>query len=143
VSTTPLSGDAKTLTQILEDHPTLWWGGWWTPQLEQQSPPGTSGRRRRETVSESGLAQFRRALTFLEVAPRNKSINRRHVTYGWKHCAERWARANSEGNYETYYVGEGSFIAACIASGMLIKREERGTYTNLATAAWSLGEYRA
>jgi hypothetical protein len=134
--------DRHILGGILEAHPLLSWRGWWSGWNDCNEPPGTLERVRRETLNEYGLAQFRRARSFLEVAPRIKTLNRRHVTYGWKHCAERWTRASGEDRYVNYYVGEGSFIAACIASGMLIRREKFGTYTNLATAAWSMGDSR-
>jgi hypothetical protein len=47
---------------------------------------------------------------------------------------------NNFGRYKKRYVGEGSFIAACIANGMLIHRGGLATYTNLATFAWELGD---
>jgi hypothetical protein len=134
--------DRQILAGVLEAQPLLSWRGWWSDWNDRNKPSGTLERVRWETLDEHGVAQFRRAMAFLEVAPRTKSLNRRHVTYGWKHAAERWTRASMGGRYDAYYIGEGSFIAACIASGMLVKREARGTYTSLATAAWSMGEYR-
>ena len=131
--------DAETLERILAEHPTLSWRGFWIRWNDRNEPPGTLERVRRETLDEYGLAQYRRAMAFLKTAPRIKTLNRRHATYGWKHAAERWTRASTEDRYVDYYVGEGSFIAACIASGLLIRREKFGTYTNLATAAWSMG----
>jgi hypothetical protein len=127
--------DASALTAILKANPTLSWRGWWS------RPPGALVQFRRETLvsdGRNGLAQFRRAMAFLEVAPRTRSLNRKHCTYGWKHTAERWYQTDVA-QYEDYYVGEGCFIAACIASGLHIHRGDYGTYTNLSQRAWSMG----
>jgi hypothetical protein len=134
--------DAGALARILIDNPTLSWRGWWSRRHDNNEPPGTLERVRRESLDEFGLAQFRRAMAFLEAAPRTMSINRRHGTYGWKHCAERWTRSTNGGDHVDYYVGEGSFIAAAIASGMTLRRGDYGTYTNLSQHAWSMGGRR-
>jgi hypothetical protein len=132
--------DYQTVAAILELHPLLSWRGWWSNHYEVSEPVGTLARVRRETLDEYGLAQFRRAMAFLEAAPRIQSVNRRHCCYGWKHAAERWTRSTNGGRYADYYIGEGSFIAACIESGMQIHRERLGTYTNLSMKAWEMGE---
>jgi len=134
--------DAKNFAAILKDNPTLSWRGWWSWWHDNNEPPGTLKRVRQESLDDCGLAQFRRARLFLQVAPRTKSINRRHVTYGWKHCAERWTRASNDVPYADYYIGEGSFIAAAIASGMTIHRNRYDTYTNLSQHAWLMGAHR-
>jgi hypothetical protein len=134
--------DAEVLRRILAENPSLSWRGWWGRRNEISEPPGTLERVRGETQGEFGLAQFSRAMGFLEIAPRTKGLNRRHCAYGWKHRVEAWARSINPSRGQDYYCGEGCFIAACLASGLLIQRGGLATYVNLATSAWELGEPR-
>jgi len=134
--------DYRILAAILNDNPTLTWRGWWNRYDARTQPPGAFQQFRRETLASddrNGLAQFQRAMAFLGVSPRIKSINRGHSTYGWKHAAERWNRSRNEDRYADVYVGEGCFIAACIASGVTIRRRENATYANIAERASALG----
>jgi hypothetical protein len=127
--------DRRTVEAILNSEPELSWRGWWRPWNNANEPPGTLDRVRRETLDEYGLAQFRRALDFLEVAPRTDAINRTRCCYSWKHECERWHRSGDQ-PYRDTYTGEGAFIAACIANGMPIKRTPRGTFTTISNRAW-------
>jgi hypothetical protein len=131
--------DHRSVAAILDLHPLLSWRGWWSAHHEASEPAGTLARVRRETLDEYGLAQFRRAMTFLEVAPRTKGINLRRGCYAWKHCVERWHRSSGT-PYRDTYCGEGSFIAACVASGMPIKLTAGGTFTALSDRAWAMGD---
>lgn len=133
--------DHDALAAILEANPTLSWRGWWNSRDERTYPPEALAEFRRETLASdgrSGLGQFQRAMAFIAVAPRIKSVNRRHSCYGWKHRAQAMFRGAAEGRYADYYVGEGAFIAAAIASGLTIYRGDYATFTNLREKAWSL-----
>ena len=107
--------DAETLARILVENPTLAAqvtrdGAWFDAQL---------------------VEEFRRAMAFLEVAPRRKTVNFRTTCYDWKHVAEAWTQRRGGTGY---YISEVSFIAACIAKCLLVKRDEAGrAYTNLAS----------
>jgi hypothetical protein len=83
-------------------------------------------------------------MAFLEVAPRTRSLNRKHCTYGWKHTAERWYQTDVA-QYEDYYVGEGCFIAACIASGLHIHRGDYGLVVTCVPKVpfWKLRDFNA
>lgn len=131
--------DQSLLAGILAQNPSLSWRGFWTRWHDANEPAGTLDRVRRETLDEWGLAQFGRAMAFLEVAPKTKAITREHGTYGLKHVAERWHRKTVDAHSD-YYVGEGAFIAACIAQGLTIHRAKYATFTNLSARAWMLGE---
>jgi hypothetical protein len=129
----------RALGTVLDREPLLSWRGWWTTHNETSEPPATFDRVRRETSDEFGLAQFGRAVAFIEAAPRTRTINRRHGCYGWKHAAERWHRTAAL-PYAGYYIGEGAFIAACIVGGLLICRQRTTTFTNLSERAWAMGD---
>ena len=130
------------LAGVLDRESFLSWRGFWERRHDVTELPGTLERIRSETLEPDGLAQFSRALSFLDVAPRIRALNRSHGTYGWKHAAERWHRAGSA-PYADYYIGEGSFIAACVVSGMTIYRGRYATLTNLSQRAWTMGETRS
>ena len=68
--------DTSVLALILDENPTLSWRGWWSRWHENNEPLGTLERVRRESLDIHGLGQFRRAMAFLAVAPRRKSVNR-------------------------------------------------------------------
>jgi hypothetical protein len=129
--------DLAKIQDIQDHNPSLSRRGWWRPEHNLNQPPDTLERIRRETTDEQGLAQIRRAMAFIEAAPRRRTINRRHGTYGWKHAAERWVRSQNGGRYADYYVGEGSFIIACYLAGVTVVRIEYTTYVNLSECAYS------
>jgi hypothetical protein len=121
------------IEQVRSANPDLWWGGWWNPT--HPHPDGLLHCRDAMT-SAWGKGQFRRALAFIEQAPRTRGINPNVSCYGWKHRAERMHRlSGAEHHYDDYYVGEGMFIAAAIASGLLIRRRDGFTYVNLSSRA--------
>lgn len=137
-----MMSDQSLLAGILNQNPSLSWRGWWSRYDELTQPIGALAQFRQETLADhdrNGLAQFGRAMAFLEVAPKTRAITREHGTYGWKHVAERWHRKTVDA-YSDYYIGEGAFIAACIAQGMTIHRGKYATFTNLSARAWMLGE---
>jgi hypothetical protein len=129
------------LAAVLEREPLLSWRGFWERRHDVNEPLGTLERVRRETLDDYGLAQFSRAMAFLAIAPKTKALNRHHGCYGWKHSAERWHRVHAP--HADYYIGEGAFIAACIASGMTIYRGRCANLTNLSQRAWTMGEMGA
>lgn len=145
-----LHGDKAMLANILQLNPGLSWRGWWSRYDERTLSPEDLARFREETLAEdgrNGMAQFRSALIFLAAAPKPiKSVNFERSTYGWKHVAERWNEAVREaaGEYnEDYYIGEGAFIAACIARHLKIYRDKYGsTYVNLSQNAARMGGAR-
>jgi hypothetical protein len=131
--------DLAQIKDILGRNPGLSWRGWWRPEHNLNYPPDTLDRIRRETTDADGLAQIRRAMAFIAVAPRTKTVNRRHGCYGWKHAAERWTRAQNGGRYEDYYVGEGSFIIASYLSGVTVVRTAYETRVNISEFAYDQG----
>lgn len=135
--------DLAALRRVLSANPDLSWRGWWTDWDAAHEPPGTLARLRQQTLTEYGVSQFSRAIGFLEGAPRTKQVNRHHTSYGWKHRAEARVSAINEccrpgdrPRYRHCYVGDGAFIAACLASGLIIERRGRATYVNLSLRAW-------
>jgi hypothetical protein len=129
--------DLDLLRTVLEQHPTLTWRGWWTRWHDNNERTTTFAQARAETVDKHGLGQFGRALEFVDRAPLLRRVNRRRSTYGWKHVAERF---HGHPRNRVAYIGEGSFIAACLARGLMIRRSEFGTYVNIAEAAAALNE---
>lgn len=122
------------LTRILAQEPTLCWQGW-HGTYESSSPLETL---RRETLSAYGVGQFRRALMFLARAPHSVSVNYETGCYGWKHVAERWHQTEIDRDLD-YYIGTGAFIAACIASGLVVDRQRHATFVSLSEAACAMG----
>jgi hypothetical protein len=129
--------DITALTKILKANPEMWWGSPGSSRHSQKSLI----ELRAETVGDFGLAQFRRARAFLAVAPRTLRPNRCCSTYSWKHIAERWHR-KSISQYHDYYVGEGAFVAACIADGVAVSISERCSYAALSRRAMDMGSGR-
>src|ERR1700684_4449885 len=70
--------DYLTLAGILDDNPTLSWRGWWNKNDRRTYEPEDLKRFRAETLEPWGLGQFQRAMTYLDVAPRTKAVNREH-----------------------------------------------------------------
>jgi hypothetical protein len=112
----------------------LHWGGHWNGYDMRRSGPERLAERRAEMTGEWGVAQVLRAARFIDQAPRIKGVNKRRSTYGWKHVAEGFFKNQNPG--EDYYVGEGSFLIAAWAMGLLVKMDTDGTHwVNLAEAA--------
>jgi hypothetical protein len=129
-STAADAGLIAAISVVRNAHPELFWGGWWSYRFPH--PCGLEQGRAAMT-SLWGVGQFRRALVLIEGATRTKGVNRNVPTYGWKHKAERLHRANNgKDDGSDCYVGEGSFIAAAYATGLLVKRvDEVWTFVNL------------
>lgn len=132
--TTPLTlaviqADPRAVIQAaLDADALLWWGGIFDWDFERrrgdqhgQSPEERYAIRREGTIHESGVGQVLRAAEFIDWAPRTKSLNRHRGTYGWKHVAERFHKSAIPG--ENYYVGEGAFIIAARAMGLIVARD--------------------
>ena len=116
------------MSDILDRYPLLSWRD--AGCHDESATAETTDRLRRETLEEYGLAQFKRAMAFLANAPRSQGANLNRNTYGWKHVAERWFKTTID-PYANYYIGQGAFIAACIASGLQIHHMDGSTFTNL------------
>lgn len=70
------------------------------------------------------VAQFVRALAFLETKQKGASVSRKRTSYGYKHDAEGFHRAaDPDGDP---YVANGMFIAAAMHLGFTIKRDGFG-----------------
>ncbi len=114
------------ISAIRDAHPTLTWAGWWTPRYPH---PCGFAQCRADMTAPWGIGQFRRALAFIEATPRTIVVNRKINTYAWKHRAERLHEVKV--GFGDYYVGEGMFIAAAFASGLLVKPSSFDTFVNL------------
>jgi hypothetical protein len=125
--------DAVVLAGILQDYPDLWWGS----PTDSRHAPERFAELRAQTLGDFGQAQFRRARAFLAAAPRTLRPNRCCSTYSWKHVAERWNR-KSYCQYNDYYVGEGAFVAACIAEGVPVTIGDRASYAALSRKALNM-----
>lgn len=110
----------------LEADPLLWWGGMfdWAYERRRGDQHGQSAeeryaiRREGTLIADSGVGQVLRAAEFIDWAPRTKYVNRARGTYGWKHVAERFHKCAELG--ANYYVGEGAFIIAARAMGLIV-----------------------
>jgi hypothetical protein len=132
-----MSADLRaTLASLLEQHPQLTWSGYWTRSDDWTKTHEQYKAAREETIGEYGLAQFQRAMQFLQIAPRSRSVNYNRTAYAWKHVAERWHKVND--TYSDYYVGTGSFILACHAAGVMVKKREHVSYVSLSESAASM-----
>jgi hypothetical protein len=121
----------------MEKEPLLYWGGVADAFYLKQYGRDALVINRQELEGPKGVAQVLRAAEFLAVAPRRVTLNTQRSAYGWKHVAEKWHKIASPG--EDYYIGEGSFVLACWAMGVLVKRHHtRGYQVGLAEAARKL-----
>jgi hypothetical protein len=128
-----IKADAIPLIQHwLRVYPALWWGGMATLAVRRRRPEGEHERLREETLGAWGVGQVTRAAEFIDQAPRIGSFNRRRSTYGWKHVAERFQKARSDGDY---YVGEGAFMMAAWGLGARVRTFDGSHYVNLSENA--------
>ncbi|ONG56981.1 hypothetical protein BKE38_05145 [Pseudoroseomonas deserti] len=125
------------IRQCMEDEPLLHGGGVADAFYLKQYGRDALAINRQELEGPKGVAQVLRAAEFIAVAPRRATVNLRRSCYGWKHVAERWHKARFPG--KDYYIGEGSFLVACWAMGVLVKRHNTAGYqVGLAEAAREL-----
>lgn len=123
---------------VIEAHrdanPWLHWGGIGSSYDVDRIGPDAFAKRRQDMTSEYGVAQVLRAARFINQAPRTRTLNKRRSTYGWKHVAER--HFQNLAHSRDYYIGEGSFLVAAWAMGLLVKADHDGTHwVNIAEAA--------
>ncbi len=122
--------------EVYAANPTLTWRGWWGLWHELNEPLELLGQLREETLMPHRVAQYYTAVKFLIEYEKYKIkiCNRKYSTYRWKHRVEGWGRKMGD---PKCYVGEGSFIGACIACGFTIKRMDRFTFVNLGNRAYT------
>jgi len=76
---------------------------------------------RQEMLGAHCVAQFVRAIEFLQTLEKSPRVNRDRTSYGYKHSAEHFHEERSPG--EDPYVSNGMFIAAAVHLGFTIKRD--------------------
>lgn len=106
--------------------PRIYWGGMADAFYMRTYGQTALDINRAEMTQPKGIAQVLRAAEYLEGAPRRATVNPKRSTYGWKHVAEHWHKGRSPA--EDYYIGEGSFILACWAMGVVVKRQPTGRH---------------
>jgi hypothetical protein len=122
------------VSDLLAQDPDLWWGGIWSDWHRANRPPGALEEERAKFLTPWGLNQFLRAEVFIGQAPRTKGINAKRSSYRWKHDVERFHRIDRPD--ADVYTGEGAFIAAALAAGLIVKRTRGGRhYVNLSEKA--------
>lgn len=75
------------------------------------------------TNREDQKRAYQLCLQFLEGVEKTKGLNRKHTSYGYKHCVE--------GGPHRGYVYEGTFILAAIAAGFEVKRLLKGSLKSI------------
>ncbi len=85
-------------------------------------------RHRDEMLTSNSLKQFTSARDWLRRFDKIKRVNQSGTSYGLKHIAEK----------DIGYTPNGVFIAAAIAEGFIVKRDEDSpnALLNISTKAW-------
>jgi hypothetical protein len=125
------------VSRYRDEYPMLHWGGMSSDtDIVRMGRPGFE-ERRAEMTGAFGIGQVLRAARFIDQAPRIKSLNMRRSTYGWKHVVERHCKTETG---KDYYVGEGSFLIAAYALGLVVRQANGGGhYINLSELAAKQG----
>lgn len=92
-------------------------------------------RERAKMLEPNVVEQVADAIRFLDAAGRQKMLNRRSTSYGWKHVAERWVGR---------YISNGAMIAAALIRGYTVKRCATGSsaFINIPRAALALSRLK-
>lgn len=121
----------QAIDAVRIQHPLLAWYGFGPrPQDRHEF------HRHRSVMTEPWqVAQFQRAIEWLQQAKRTRTVRRRHTSYGWKHVAERWHGRKTPDRDP--YVAEGMFIAAAIHLGFQTRplRGGMSVWLNIAEAS--------
>ncbi|MHB8286061.1 MAG: hypothetical protein ACYDD1_15485 [Caulobacteraceae bacterium] len=117
-------GDARSaIAAVMEREPALCANGlrsYDRRQTPQQNAKAFADSRDKMLGSHY-VAQFVRAVEFLEAQEKSTRVNRDRTSYGYKHLAEHFHKERAPG--EDPYVANGMFIAAAVHLGFTIKRD--------------------
>lgn len=107
--------------------------------MEQQSELGSCGFRtwnrrrtqkenadhfhadREEMLKPSSIAEFMRAVAYLQTKEKSRRVSRKSTSYGYKHEAERFHKDRASD--ADHYVANGLFIVAALHLGFSVKRD--------------------
>jgi hypothetical protein len=108
----------EAIVQVMAKEPLLtqsgFFQGWRWPRDVREA---TLRERREAMLTPYAIDEFERSCEWLKRQPRTKNLNRRAGTsYGLKHEAEK----------EVGYMHNGMFIAAAIACGFKVERDDNG-----------------
>jgi len=131
-----LADQRTAITTVMEQLPELGSRGFRTRDARRTTRENADDFRasREEMLEPHSVAEFMRAVAFLETKEKAGTVSRKATSYGYKHEAERFhrdvkPRANP-------YVANGLFIAAAAHLGFTVKRDGQGpnAFINIATA---------
>jgi hypothetical protein len=131
-----LADQRAAIATIMEQQPELGSRGFRTWDGRRTSKENAADFRanREEMLQPHSVAEFMRAVAFLQTKEKARTVSRKGTSYGYKHEAERFhrdrvPRANP-------YVANGLFIAAALHLGFTVKRDAHGpnAFINIASA---------
>jgi hypothetical protein len=131
---TKLPAKRAAMEAILANEPALSPNGFRTFDRRRSLQENRSNFEafRQSMLEAAHVEQFVRAVKYLEMLEKSKTVSRKRTSYGYKHDAERFHEAAAPG--EDYYPANGMFIVAALHLGFAIKRdgESPNAFINIA-----------
>ena len=135
---TKLATSRSAIQAVLNREPALSAGGLRSHdrRLSVRENAANFSASREAMLKAGSVEQFVRAVAYLQTKEQSKAVSRKATSYGYKHDAERYHRAEAPG--DDPYVANGMFIAAALHLGFTVKRDgdnSPNALINIATAA--------
>ncbi len=99
----------KRIEKVLNKYPNL--------DINGFDSPYDRSDREAKLLDEHSVNGFLLCEQWLKIVDYNKTFNRRHTSYGYKHLVEKWA---------DFYISNGIFIVAALANKIEVERMNSG-----------------
>lgn len=120
---TKLADQRAAIAAVMEQQSELSSRGFrtWNGRRTQKENADDFHADREEMLKPSSVAEFMRAVAYLQTKEKSRTVSRKNTSYGYKHQAERFHEDRAPG--VSHYVSNGLLIVAALHLGFTVKRD--------------------